>query len=62
MFMCDSTCFGHFHAHHQEHTTALATFGFTIGAWWWQRCWLWSTWPRPTTLVPPRSNSKTRGC
>jgi len=27
-FMCGSTCFGRFHAHHQEHTTALAASGF----------------------------------
>jgi NADH:ubiquinone oxidoreductase subunit 3 (subunit A) len=28
--MCRSTCFGPLHAHHQEHTTALTTFGFTL--------------------------------
>jgi len=33
MFMCGSTCFGHFLAHHQELTTALAASGFTGGAW-----------------------------
>jgi hypothetical protein len=32
-FMCGSTCFGRLHAHHQELTTALATSGFTVGAW-----------------------------
>jgi hypothetical protein len=32
-FMCSSTCFGRFHAHHQEHTTALAASGFTFGMW-----------------------------
>jgi len=32
-FMCGSTCFGRFHAHHQEHTTALSASGFTVGAW-----------------------------
>jgi len=26
--MCGSTCFGHFLAHHQELTTALAASGF----------------------------------
>jgi hypothetical protein len=26
--------FGRFHAHNQELTTALATSGFTVGAWW----------------------------
>jgi len=34
MFMCASTCFGRFHAHHQEHTTDLAASGFTVGVWW----------------------------
>jgi len=33
-FMCGSTCFGRFHAHHQEHTTQLTASGFTVGAWW----------------------------
>jgi hypothetical protein len=28
--MCGSTCFGHFLAHHQELTTALAASGFTL--------------------------------
>jgi hypothetical protein len=31
-FMCGSTCFGRFLAHHQELTTALSTSGFTVGA------------------------------
>jgi len=31
-FMCGSTCFGRFLAHHQELTTALAASGFN-GAW-----------------------------
>ena len=26
--MCDSTCFGRFHTHHQEHRTASAASGF----------------------------------
>jgi len=34
IFMCGSTCFGRFLAHHQELTTALAASGFTVGAWW----------------------------
>jgi hypothetical protein len=34
-FMCSSTCFGHFHAHHQELTTALTASGFTL-----ERCYL----------------------
>ena len=33
-FMCGSTCFGRFHAHHQELAIALAASGFTLGAWW----------------------------
>jgi len=37
-----STCFGRLHAHHQELTTALVVFGFTVGAWWYQSCWSWS--------------------
>jgi len=28
--LCRSTCFGRLHAHHQEITTALTTFGFTL--------------------------------
>jgi hypothetical protein len=28
--MCRSTCFGRLHAHHQELTTAVAAFGFTL--------------------------------
>jgi hypothetical protein len=31
-FMCSSTYFGRFLAHHQEHTTALAGSAFTGGA------------------------------
>jgi len=37
-----STCFGRFLTHHQELTTALAASGFSVGAWWQQRCWSWS--------------------
>jgi hypothetical protein len=28
--LCRSTCFGHFHADHQELTTALTASGFTL--------------------------------
>jgi len=28
--MCDSTCFGRIHAHHQELITALTVSGFTL--------------------------------
>jgi len=30
--MCRSACFGRFHAHHQELTTALTASGFAVGA------------------------------
>jgi hypothetical protein len=30
-FMCGSTCFERFPAHHQEHTSALGDSGFTVG-------------------------------
>jgi hypothetical protein len=41
-FMCGSTRFARLPAHHQEHTTALAASGFTVGEWRLQRCWSWS--------------------
>jgi hypothetical protein len=41
-FICDSTCFGCFTAHHQEHTTALGASGFTVGKWWLERWCSWS--------------------
>jgi len=28
--MCSPTCFGRFHAHHQEHKTALAASGLPL--------------------------------
>jgi hypothetical protein len=37
-------------------STAVAASGFTVGAWWLQGR------PRPTALLSPRSNGKTRGC
>jgi len=40
--MFRSTCLGRLHAHHQELTTALTASGFTVRAWWQQRCWPWS--------------------
>ena len=42
-------------------STAVTASGFTVGAWWYQCCWSWSgrpARPRPTTLLPPRSNGK----
>jgi hypothetical protein len=43
--MCGSTCFGRLPAHHQEHTTALGTSGFTIGKKRLEHCWSWSARP-----------------
>jgi len=40
--MCGSTCFGRLPAHHQDHTTALGTSGFTAGEQWLEHCWSWS--------------------
>jgi hypothetical protein len=57
-FICGSTCFGLLSAHHQERKTALGASDFTVGAWCLERCWSWSTRPRPTTHQPPRSNVK----
>ena len=44
------------------HTTVLEASGLTVGEKGLERCWSWSGRPRPTTLLPPRSNGKTRGC
>jgi hypothetical protein len=60
-FMCGSTCFGRFSAHHQEHKTALGATGFIVGEKQLKRCWSWSARPRPTTPQPLLSNGKTRG-
>ena len=62
MFMWSSTCFGRHTAHHQELKTALATSGFAYV----KGCWTLrlldadsrSARPRPTALLPPRSNGK----
>jgi len=40
--MFGSTYFGRLSAHHQERTTALGAYGFTVGAWWLEHCWSWS--------------------
>ena len=65
MFVCGSTCFGRRPAHHQEHTAALEASGFTVGRKRLERRQSWSgqlpARPRPTTLLLPRSNGKTRG-
>jgi hypothetical protein len=65
MFVCRSTCFGRLHAHHQELTTALTASGFTVergGSSAVGRGLAGPARPRPTALLPPRSNGKTRGC
>jgi hypothetical protein len=59
--MCDSTCFGRFPHHYQEHATALGASGFTVGEKRLELCWSWSGRPRPTTLQLLLSNGKTRG-
>jgi len=60
--MYSSTCFGRPHAHHQELNNCSSSLWF----------YHWSVVvvvflvvvarPRPRTLLPPRSNGKTRGC
>jgi hypothetical protein len=60
-FMCGSTCFGRLPAHHQEHTTALETSGFTVGEKRLERCCSRSDGTRPTTFQPLFSNGKTGG-
>jgi hypothetical protein len=59
--MCGSTCFGHLPAHHQEHTTALGSSGFTVAEKRLVQFWWWGGLPQPTTLQPFLSNGKTRG-
>jgi len=57
--MYSSTCFGRPHAHHQELNNCSRILYF----------YRWSVAvavvlarPRPTALLPPRSNGKTRSC
>jgi hypothetical protein len=53
--MCRSTCFGRLHAHHQELATALTASGLTLER---GGSSIVGRGPRPTTLLPPRSNVK----
>jgi len=46
-------------------TTAVAASGFAFISWWEQCCWSWSgprARPRPTAVISPRYDGKTRGC
>jgi len=59
-FKYRSTCFGHLHAHHWE-LNCSSRLWFTFGTLGEQCCWSWSVRsdrPRPTALLPPRSNGK----
>jgi hypothetical protein len=59
--MCCSTCFGSLQAHHQEFTTALTASGFTLergGSSVVGRGLAGPVRPRPTTLLPRRSQVK----
>ena len=57
-FICRSTCFGRLHAHHQELTTVLAAFGFTLERGGSSVVGRGLARPRPATLLPPRSKVK----
>jgi len=56
--ICRSKCFGHFHAHHQELTTALTASAFTLELGGSSVVGCGPEGPRPTTLLPPRSKFK----
>ena len=54
-FKYSSTCFGHPHAHYQELLICSSRLWFTVGM---LLVLVGPDRPRPTTLLPPRSNGK----
>jgi len=56
--MCRSTCFRRHHTHHEEFTTALTAFGFTMERGGSSVVGRDPARPRPTTLLPLRSEVK----
>jgi hypothetical protein len=64
-FMWGSTCFGRPHSHHQELNDCSGSPWFYLRIVVTVVLCSWSgrpARPRPTALLPPSSNSKTRGC